>query len=170
MRNHKLKETEKLIEKFFNGDTTLGEERRLYRLFEKRGLPPELERYRAVFGAFGSMQAETVSRATLMPVALRALKYAAAALILLIGTTTLHNYHEERTLARLYGGSYVIENGHRIDDLSLIYTDIKDALCTARDIENQATKADAVRQAELDVLNSIDDPKERARINEMLNE
>ena len=72
-------------------------------------------------------------------------------------------------LARVYGGSYVIENGHRIDDLSMIKTDIETALGEARHIEEHIEKRSPIEQAEQDLLNSIDDPDERKRISEMLN-
>lgn len=170
MRDKRIKETKELIERFFNGETTVEEERRLYRIFRRQSLPAEIERYREVFRAFGSMQSDAPRRAAIVSIALRAMRYTAVAMVLILGAMAYQGYHEERMLARIYGGSYVIENGRRIDDLSRIQPYIKMALSSAEDIEESVSRNDAVRQAELDVLNSIDDPKERERINRMLNE
>lgn len=169
MNSNEIRKTEKLIERFFNGDTTLAEERRLYRLFGRGPLPPELEKYRPVFAGFGSLPPDGGHRARLMPAFRRAVCGTAAALVLIFGISAYLNYHEDRMLARVYGGSYVIENGHRIDDLSLIKNDIEEALGEARHIEQRIGKGSPVEQAELDVLNSIDDPAERKRVSEMLN-
>lgn len=169
MNNNEIKKTEKLLERFFDGDTTLAEERRLYGMFRRKALPTELEKYRPLFAGFGSMQAGGEHRAHLMPVFRRALCGTAAALVLIFGMSAYLNYHEDRMLARVYGGSYVIENGHRIDDLSMIKTDIETALGEARHIEEHIEKRSPIEQAEQDLLNSIDDPDERKRISEMLN-
>ena len=65
---------------------------------------------------------------------------------------------------------YVIENGHRIDDLSEIKDDIEKALDDAGRIERRISSANVADNAEQEVLNSIDDPSERRRISEMLND
>ena len=44
MNNREIKDTERLVRRFFDGETTLAEERRLYRLFSRKGLPQELEK------------------------------------------------------------------------------------------------------------------------------
>lgn len=169
MNNNEIKKTEKLLERFFDGDTTLAEERRLYGMFRRKALPPELEKYRPLFAGFDSMQADNGHRARLMPVFRRAMCGTAVALALIFGMSAYLNYHEESMLARVYGGSYVIENGHRIDDLSMIKTDIETALGEARHIEEHIEKRSPIEQAEQDLLNSIDNPDERKRISEMLN-
>ena len=63
MNSRKAKEAERLLQRFFDGETTLAEERRLYRLFSGKKLPAELEKYRPVMAAFGSMQAAEGRRA-----------------------------------------------------------------------------------------------------------
>ena len=97
---------------------------------------------------------------------------AAAAVVLIVVSAVVAyaGYREDRHLARLYGGSYVIENGHRIDDLSEIKDDIEKALDDARRIERRISSANVADNAEQEVLNSIDDPSERRRISEMLND
>lgn len=168
MNNREIKDTERLVRRFFDGETTLAEERRLYRLFSRKGLPQELEKYRPVFAAFGSMQADEGRRARFMPVVWRAVCGVAAAIVLLFGVLTYLDYREDKALARLYGGSYVIDNGHRIDDLGRIKGDIEAALADAEHIESRIGRRSVVEQVELDVLGSIDDPDMRRQVEEML--
>lgn len=168
MNSRKAKEAERLLQRFFDGETTLAEERRLYRLFSRKGLPQELEKYRPVFAAFGSMQADEGRRARFMPVVWRAVCGVAAAIVLLFGVLTYLDYREDKALARLYGGSYVIDNGHRIDDLGRIKGDIEAALADAEHIESRIGRQSVVEQVELDVLGSIDDPDMRRQVEEML--
>lgn len=118
--------------------------------------------------AFGSMRAAEGRRARFMPVVWRAVCGAAAAIVLLFGVQAYIDYREDKALARLYGGSYVIDNGHRIDDLGRIKGDIEAALADAERIESRIGRRSVVEQAELDVLGSIDDPGMRRQVEEML--
>ena len=118
--------------------------------------------------AFGSMQAAEGRRARVMPVVWRAVCGVAAAIVLLFGVLTYLDYREDKALARLYGGSYVIDNGHRIDDLGRIKGDIEAALADAEHIESRIGRRSVVEQVELDVLGSIDDPDMRRQVEEML--
>lgn len=168
MNSRKIRDIEKLVIRFFDGETTLAEERRLYRLFSRKGLPRELEKYRPVFAAFGSMQAGEGHRARLVPVFWRAACGVAAALLLL-GVSAYIDYREDKALARLYEGSYVIENGVRTDDLSRIQDDIRQALADAERVEERVGQGSVADCAEADVLGSIDDPELRRQVEDMLN-
>jgi len=172
-----LKTIRRLIDSFFNGTTTLDEERRLYRFFAGGGVPAELECYRDVFADFGSLPIEndavreknaSTKRRTLW--LWRAVSGVAAVLLVAFALSIYHDVREDRMLAARYEGSYVIENGRRIDDLSDIRTDIEAALSHAKSIESHDMVGSTVEQAEQNVLNSIADPAERARINAILNE
>lgn len=169
MNSRKIRDIEKLVIRFFDGETTLAEERRLYRLFSRKGLPRELEKYRPVFAAFGSMQADEGRRARLVPVFRRAVCGVAAAVLLLLGVWTYIDYREDKALARLYEGSYVIENGVRTDDLSRIQDDIRQALADAERVEERVGQGSVADRAEADVLRSIDDPELRRQVEDMLN-
>lgn len=170
MNERKIKDIERLIEKFFDGDTTLKEEERLYRFFARRDVPEHLAGYRDMFAGFDSMMVKQPRRVMLRPVIMRVAAAAAVVLIVVSAVLAYADYREDRYLARLYGGSYVIENGQRIDDLSEIKGDIEDALDNAERIEQHISSSSVAESAEQDVLNSIDDPAERSRISEMLNE
>lgn len=169
MNSKKTKEIERLVERFFDGETTTEEEARLYKVFRRKRLPDSLERMRPVMEAFGSMSKEKPQRAKTVSIVRRALMGVAAMLALIVGIAIYSNYHEEQSLARIYGGSYVIENGRRIDDLSAIQDDIERALADSRRIEQHA-EHNVIDRAEQDVLDNISDPDMRDEVEKMLNE
>lgn len=169
MNSKKTKEIERLVERFFDGETTTEEEARLYKVFRRKRLPDSLERMRPVMEAFGSMSEEKPQWAKTVSIVRRALMGAAAMLALIVGIAIYSNYHEEQSLARIYGGSYVIENGRRIDDLSAIQDDIERALADSRRIEQHA-EHNVIDRAEQDVLDNISDPDMRDEVEKMLNE
>lgn len=169
MNSKKTKEIERLVERFFDGETTTEEEARLYKVFRRKRLPDSLERMRPVMEAFSSMSEEKPQRAKTVSIVRRALMGAAAMLALIVGIAIYSNYHEEQSLARIYGGSYVIENGRRIDDLSAIQDDIERALADSHRIEQHA-EHNVIDRAEQDVLDNISDPDMRDEVEKMLNE
>lgn len=170
MRTKDIERAERLIEKFFDGETTLAEEKWLYRLFGRRDLPEQLRRYRPMFAAFGSMPADRERKARIVAMFRRAVSATAVVLLLVAGMALYSDYHEDRMLARVYGGSYVIENGRRIDDLSRIRENIESTLDEANRIEERLSRSETVQSAEQDVLDGIDDPEMRRQVEEMLNE
>lgn len=170
MRTKDIERAERLIEKFFDGETTLAEEKWLYRLFGRRDLPEQLRRYRPMFAAFGSMPADRERKARIVAMFRRAVSATAVVLLLVAGMALYSDYHEDRMLARVYGGSYVIENGRRIDDLSRIRENIESTLDEANRIEARLNGLETVRSAEQDVLDGIDDPEMRRQVEDMLNE
>lgn len=170
-KNRREQDMERLIDRFFNGDTTLGEERRLYRFFAHPGVPPRFERYRGLFAGFASMPAVPARGGRpVVTVLWRAAAGISAAVLIFICVSVYMDVRERQLLARTYGGSYVIMDGRRIDDLSEIKDDIETALSAAEKIEDGMSGRNVVEKAEQDVLGSIDDPAERKRISEMLND
>ena len=169
MNSKKTKEIERLIERFFDGETTTEEEARLYKVFRHKRLPDSLERMRPVMEAFGSMSEEKPRRAVSVSLMRRAMVGIAAMFAVIIGIALYSDYHHEQQLARLYGGSYVIENGRRIDDLTEIQDDIEQTLADSRRIEQHA-EHNVIDHAEQDVLNNISDPDMRREVENMLKE
>ncbi len=94
----------------------------------------------------------------------------AAILLLCFGITTVIHLNASQELARNYEGSYMIVNGQRIDDLSRIKPNIERALSQASSIEEELEEKPTIKGAEQNVLDNIDDPEEKARIEKMLNE
>ena len=85
--------------------------------------------------------------------------------------------YQRQQLDRLearYGGSYMIVDGQRIDNLRELQPHIESTLRMADEVEATA-REDArnaeriVREAEESVLESIDDPVERERMRLLLN-
>lgn len=167
MNSKKTKDIERLMQRFFDGETTTEEEARLYRVFRRKRLPHSLERMRPVMEAFGSMEARAPRRAMTASIVRRVLAGAAAVLALAVGTAVYSDYREEQSLARLYGGSYIIENGRRTDDLRAIHDDIEQTLADSRRIEKRAGQ-NVIDRAEQDVLDNISDPDMRREVELML--
>lgn len=167
MNSKKTKDIERLMQRFFDGETTTEEEARLYKVFRRKRLPDSLERMRPVMEAFGSMSEEKPQRAKTVSIVRRALMGAAAMLALIVGIAIYSNYHEEQSLARIYGGSYIIENGRRTDDLRAIHDDIERTLADSRRIEKRAGQ-NVIDRAEQDVLDNISDPDMRREVELML--
>lgn len=167
MNSKKTKDIERLMQRFFDGETTTEEEARLYRVFRRKRLPLSLERMRPVMEAFGSMEARAPRRAMTASIVRRVLAVAAAVLALAVGTAVYSDYREEQSLARLYGGSYIIENGRRTDDLRAIHDDIEQTLADSRRIEKRAGQ-NVIDRAEQDVLDNISDPDMRREVELML--
>ena len=101
-----------LTERFFNGDTTIEEEKELYRLYQGRYVPQDLQVYREMMldlAAIGVEEDTTTVKqeAIVIPIWRRPLfRWIAAvvALVVIGGTTTLFIHHsEEECVAYIYG-------------------------------------------------------------------
>jgi len=125
------KETEKisvLLERFFAGQTTDSEERELYRFFRQETIPEEFAPLRPVFAYFDSGLAEELGQAA-PPPSKRKLWIvwgSVAASILLILFASL--FFISREPADPFEGSYIIRNGVRITDLTLIRPELEATL------------------------------------------
>lgn len=176
-----------LIDRFFEGETSLEEEQKLYDFYSSHlALSEDLEEYRDMFAdidaiAFNTVEEEAdilaMNMATGVTPAIhshRKLFYTissiAAAILICFGIFTVVNEHEDKMLAKSYEGSYVIVKGERIEDLSRIKPDIEKALCLAKNIERQVEDHSVIKDAEQNVLDNIENPREKARIQQLLNE
>ena len=181
-----------LINRFFEGDTTLEEERWLYDYFRQTtNLPEDLAEYREVFMGFGELAEPAVStpaqpaqtEAESLPTTARTVSLAppkqrqlwryvagiAAMFALIIGASWAYKSYESQMLENLYGGSYMIVDGQRIDDLRKIRPQIEQTLSLADAIE-AIPSVTLIEQAEQDLLNNIQDASERERIRQLLNQ
>lgn len=178
---------QQLIDKFFKGDTTLEEERRLEAFFAQEDIPKAWKRYQSLFFDFSAigrlkprdgkairMEKPTRSnrkRHTRWKVIHRKMILQVAAIsLILIGATFTWNLHQKDQLAQRYGGSYVIENGKRNDNLLQIKSQIECTIADANQIEQKVEGQDFINKTEENVINHIDDPTEKARIKELLKE
>ena len=93
----------------------------------------------------------------------------AAVAIVLVPLLGLRAYQDYR-LSCLYEGSYTVVNGKRNDNLRQIRPQLELALVQAEAIEAEVDQKALVRQAEADVLQAINDPEERQRLEKLLSE
>ena len=134
-----------LIGKFFDGETSLEEESRLYDYFRQESLPASLQPYRELFAG---LQAVSLPPAALhqgrrKPLLLRWAVGTAASLVVLITAAGLWQQHSQQLLARQYEGSYMIVNGRRIDNLSEMKPTIEQTLAEADRIKREIQQASA---------------------------
>lgn len=180
-----------LIERFFEGNTTLEEEHWLYDYFKQtKDLPEELAAYRETFLGFDAIALTETDAATTnianqevllnaieLPINPAPPKYRgwwrlvagiAAMVAVIVGGMWAYQSYQRFQLEKVYGGSYMIVDGKRIDNLQEILPEIKRTLSLADAIETTSPTL-LIDQAEQDLLNNIQDAQERERIRALLN-
>ena len=110
-------------------------------------------------------EVRTPARRRIIRIALTATTGVAAAVLLCL---TLATNMRRAELERVYGGSYVIVNGERIDDLSKIMPQIERTLADAEAVERKLEEQRVVNRVENDMLNDISDPAEREMIRQLI--
>ena len=181
-----------LIERFFEGDTSLEEERWLYDYFKQtKDLPQDLESYREMFLDFDAITLDDAPSTEIteakpasslpkveQPITLTPPKYRslwkqvvgiAAMIAIIVGSVWSYQTYQNIQLQNIYGGSYMIVDGKRIDNLREILPEIKSTLKLA-DAYEAPSPTDLINQAEQDLLNHIQDAQERERIQALLNQ
>ena len=189
-----MKETayiRKLIDRYMEGETSLDEESMLYAYFSRTDIPSEFEEYKDMFAGLSSIvqnekikadidrfrtegfeltesaaEQHTAKRKLLS--FRRIISIAAATVALAIGIFYISDKMDEKRLTALYGGSYMIVNGKRIDDLQKIESDIERVLAYANEIEKSADINANIKNIEEELLNSIDDEERKEEIRQML--
>lgn len=168
-------EIQKLIDRYFEGETTLEEERRLYRFFQKDNIPAEFEEYTEMFRDFAAADNAFVPCIPAKrPVRikftwLRAAVSAAAIAAIVFGIRTVCDISEENALAKLYEGSYMIVDGQRIDNLREMKDSIKATLDDASKLEHKVANLQTVEGTEQDILRNVSDPDMKKQIEKLLN-
>ena len=167
------KEIKLLIDKFLDGETTLGEERKLYAYFRSEHILPEYLHYREMFAAVQQLS-EHIEETPKQPtrtntVALRRIIAIAASLLFLLGIYIFYGQYQDHQLARKYAGSYTIVNGVRNDNLHEIKGKLKETFAEADRIEQKVQSQAVIENAETEVLESIDDPQQRKALEQLLN-
>ena len=167
----RTQELQRLVDRYLEGGTTLDEERQLFRAFASGRYPAELEEYAAMFRGCAAVagikpeEVRTPARRRIIRIALMATTGVAAAVLLCL---TLATNMRRAELERVYGGSYVIVNGERIDDLSKIMPQIERTLADAKAVERRIEENGVVERVENDMLNDISDPAEREMIRQLI--
>jgi ABC-type nitrate/sulfonate/bicarbonate transport system ATPase subunit len=99
-----LSKIENLLEKYFDGETSLAEEAVLKEYFSRPDVPSHLEPYRGMFGYFNQSGTEVAEKEIVLPQRNHLIQWLsiAAALILMISMFTVYEKNErEKQEARL---------------------------------------------------------------------
>lgn len=164
----KVNDIHRLIDRFFDGTTTLSEEQQLYDYFTSGDVADDLKQYRRLFVGF-AMLPETKHKSERRRNIVRRIVGVAASLLLLLGSYTAWNAYENHVLYMSYGGSYMIVDGKRSDNLRKIKSHIENTLSDARDIEHIAAAQPSAADIEQELMDNITDADELARIKKLLN-
>lgn len=157
-----------LIERFFDGDTTLAEERQIYAYFRRSKIADDLMPYRQMFCDIAAMQ--PAKKKSVRPALLRWAASIAASLLIAVGLHAAWNAYQYHQLSARYEGSYVIENGQHNDNLLTIRPQIEQALAEASHMEASFSAEDIINQSEQEVLDNVSDPALRQEIASILNQ
>ena len=113
-----MKDIETLLNKYFEGETTCEEERRLRRFFAEGLVPEHLEVYRPMFAFFEAEQKELApfekKTKTVRQYLTYSLSAAAAAILLLVGISGIYRHLSPAP------ANYVIIDGKEYTDVHLI--------------------------------------------------
>lgn len=121
----------RLLDRFFDGLTTADEERRLYDFFSSPDLPEEFQSQKEMMGWFASglgshtessdTKASAPRRRRFMLRPFHLISAAASLLIFLsLGVLFIRENIERQAQYSLYAGSYIIRDGKKITDLSVV--------------------------------------------------
>jgi hypothetical protein len=147
---------EELLERFFEGRTSNGEERQLYRFFAQASIPEHLSRYRPVFRYFETDLADECKalKSSVQPVCRshkkRWIAWAGIAASLLAGVLLSVFFLKKTTPFEPYEGSYIVRNGVHITDMNLIRSELE---ATVRNVLQQ----EAEFERRMEKLNDAED-------------
>lgn len=160
--------TQELIDRFLDGETTVEEEQELCRRFLAGPVDPELEPHAEFFRDMATLPVSEKPRRRLRLVRRW---MAAAAVVAAVVVAGVWGYVrvENQQLAKTYEGSYVIVDGKRTDNLVSIKDEVSQLLADADRIEEHARSQEVIGDAEREVLQGLS-PKQRKQIERLLNE
>lgn len=159
-----------LVQEFLDGETTIEEERLLCHYFTSASTVPEsLRPYAEIFRDLATLPSATMTAPRHQTPRLRwAVAAVAASVALAVMVVLGYRSHQYNQLSRLYEGSYMVVDGHRIDNLRLIKDSIASTLADAKRIENNVGRHNTINRAERDIIESAD-PEQRKEIEKLLN-
>ncbi len=185
MNNMNEKYIQHLVERFMAGETSLAEERILYRFFSSTAkVPKSLEQYCDIFRALAMFDlsddelAETQEKETTVekksikkPMPLRWIAYtvASAAAIILVWLSPVGN-SRQNGLNGIYEGSYVMVDNKLIDDQNVVVKKVTETLAWAEMVEREADAIPSTADSESSLLESISDPETRQELEKLLTE
>ena len=183
-------EIEELIERFFEGQTSNEEERKLYAFFANENIPERLLLYRPVFEYFetGIREEEsTGQKKNIQSTSSKKIRIwisIAASLLILISFGIYHFTREKEF--NPYEGSYIIRNGVKITDPKIVNPEIEKTLYFVQEQEEKNNRllrqleeinnenpyekaVKEIRQRQLEWINQVEDENIRNEIIKMIN-
>jgi hypothetical protein len=154
-------ETEKLIERFFEGDTSNDEEQALYAFFDSDDIPEHLAKYRQIFRYFANGIRNDRLNVQVVPPRrrsrLRTAAVAAAVLLLAVGGLCLHN---RLAADSEYADYEVVVNGVRLTDADEIKAAVEriHVMAAAHQLEVMSPAESNAKHA-ADILGKIADER-----------
>ena len=166
MMEKKIRDIETLLARFFEGETTNEEEQQLYLFFRQEDISDELAQYKQVFKYFEIGLADELGCPQEIETGLREevntpkgvkrfwlVWGSAAASFLLMLTTSIYLLKVKESFDP-YEGSYIIRNGVRITDLTIIKPELEAAMQKSLLMEQEAERL-------IERLSMIDDSQEK---------
>ena len=136
---------DQLLENYFEGQTTVQEEKELQRFFQQKNLPEKYRAEKAMFDYFVAEKSKKVKKAPFYSTLW--VQTAAAAAVVILAFGLFLQMPQGQIL--LSGGSYMIKNGKVINDPDLVRKEAIKALddVTGNSKSKVKTKADDEAQA-----------------------
>jgi hypothetical protein len=148
------KAIEELIERYFEGATTLSEEKALHRFFKQKDLPGRYQAEKAMFDYFAAEKAKKTVRKINIP--RMVLRWSAVAAVLVLAVFLFFQKPTQKDL--ISGGSYVIVNGVVSSDPQMVQDEALKALenvsSSGRE-SRESTSGDDAEKLMLEQLNQF---------------
>lgn len=130
---------EKLVEAYFEGETTVKEERMLHRFFQQKNLP---EQYRAEKAMFDYFAAEKAAKTIKKPIYRQMiLRWSSVAVVVAIVASVY--FHKPNDHSMISSGNYVIRDGVVYNDPALIRQEAMNALESVASQSNETATDEA---------------------------
>ncbi len=149
--NLSLQEAEKLIEKYYEGKTSVAEEKVLRAYLSGKNVPPQFEAEKAILGYFASEKKKKTTH--LVPNALKWVASAAAVAAIFLGILFTHQPSAT---------SYAYVNGKKITDkdkiIALAQTTVGNLLSETDEVEKglKNIQSDQIIESQLDVFAGVE--------------
>ena len=149
--NLSLQEAEKLIEKYYEGKTSVAEEKVLRAYLSGKNVPPQFEAEKAILGYFASEKKKKTTH--LVPNALKWVASAAAVAAIFLGILFTHQPSAT---------SYAYVNGKKITDKDKIFalaqTTVGNLLSETDEVEKglKNIQSDQIIESQLDVFAGVE--------------
>lgn len=142
---------ETLIEAYFDGETTVKEERKLHRFFQQKNLPEQFRAEKAMFDYFAAEKAaKTIKKPIYRQLILR--WSSVAAVVAIVASIYFHKPNDH---ALMSSGNYMIRDGVVSNDPALIRQEAMNALEAVSSQSNE-TATDEAHSIMLEQLSGFD--------------